>query len=171
MSVLKQLKGIIKRTIKYLTKDIYDVNSDKHLDEIIQELKNKGGGNKFLVNGKNYFDLDDISEAEYNLATGFITTEVIGGLISFYLNKGDVRLNIVCSEVPYYNISLILDSTIDLGTISTDFAIEIDAETGELSIVVAEVNTGIFNSDNIASIFKTVIEDFNIEDLETLQPE
>jgi hypothetical protein len=69
MSVLKQLKGITKRTIKYLTKDVYDVNSDKHLDEIIKELK---GGNKsgVRVNGKTEFEwkalyLEDKSNNRY----------------------------------------------------------------------------------------------------------
>ena len=46
MSVLKQLKGITRRTIKYLTKDIYDVNSDETLDNIIKNI------NKTMVENK-----------------------------------------------------------------------------------------------------------------------
>ena len=46
MSVLKQLKGITKRTIKYLTKDIYDVNSDETLDNIIKNINKTMAENK-----------------------------------------------------------------------------------------------------------------------------
>ena len=171
MSVLKQLRGLTKRSFKYLTKDVYDVNSDKHLDEIIQELKNKGGGNKFLVNGKNYFDLNDISQVEYNLAIRFTTAEVIGGLISFYLNKGDVKLDITATSEETYDVYLILDSTIDYGAIFCSVGIEIDYELEEPRVLVGEVNTGIFNSDDIGGIFREVIEGFTVEDLETFQPE
>lgn len=46
MSVLKELRGITKRTIKYLTKDIYDVNSDETLDNIIKNINKTMADNK-----------------------------------------------------------------------------------------------------------------------------
>lgn len=46
MSVLKQLKGITKRTIKYLSKDVYDVNSDETLDNIIKNINKTMADNK-----------------------------------------------------------------------------------------------------------------------------
>ena len=46
MSVLKQLKGITKRTIKYLSKDVYDVNSDETLDNIIKNINKTMAENK-----------------------------------------------------------------------------------------------------------------------------
>ena len=138
MSVLKQLKGITKRTIKYLTKDIYDINSDKHLDEIIQDLK-KGGNEstpnfvlKLTGSEEEPINTDDLSELfdyiENNVTEDNIKTIPDVRLLSktskygpdFIYGAIRVLSLSISSDLKTISITVIADGTMIISITKTD---------------------------------------------------